>query len=92
VLLHAHAASDRILIEVSDQCGGLPTGAVEKIFMPFNQNGDDRSGLGLELDICRRGVEANLGTLSVRDRPGAGCTFTIDLPRYWHLSSNALDA
>ncbi len=31
--------------------------------------------------ISRRAVEANVGTLRVRDLPGRGCVFTIDLPR-----------
>jgi signal transduction histidine kinase len=42
----------------------------------------DKSGLGLGLSICRRSVEANNGVLSVRDVPGSGCIFTIDLPRH----------
>ena len=81
VQLHAHAVGDRVLIEVEDHCGGLPPGAVNRIFAPFTQSGTDRSGLGLGLDICRRSVEANNGILRVRDVPGTGCVFTIDLPR-----------
>jgi hypothetical protein len=35
-----------------------------------------------KLDVgSRRGVEANGGHLYVRDIPGTGCVFTIDLPR-----------
>jgi signal transduction histidine kinase len=82
VSLRAHAAGDRILVEVEDHCGGLPTGGIESMFLPFNQNCDDRSGLGLGLDMCRRSVAANQGLLRVRDKPGAGCVFTIDLPRH----------
>jgi C4-dicarboxylate-specific signal transduction histidine kinase len=67
---------------VEDQCGGLPLGAAETLMRPFSQNGEDRSGLGLGLDICRRGVEANNGVLRVRDIPSSGCVFTIDLPRH----------
>jgi len=81
VWLRAYALDDRVLIEVEDQCGGLRDGAAENIFLPFAQNGDDRSGLGLGLDISRRSVEANGGVLTVRNVPGAGCIFTIDLPR-----------
>lgn len=81
VRLHAHAVSDRVLIEVEDHCGGLPPGAIDKLFTPFTQSSTDRSGLGLGLDICRRSVEANNGLLKVRDVPGVGCVFTIDLPR-----------
>jgi signal transduction histidine kinase len=80
VSLTAYAAGDRILIEIADHCGGLPVGAAETMFMPFTQVGLDSSGLGLGLSIARRSVEANHGVLSVRDVPGAGCVFTIDLP------------
>ncbi|PZR72756.1 MAG: histidine kinase [Chthoniobacterales bacterium] len=79
VTLNVYAVANRILIEVEDNCGGLPPGAAEKIFLPFNQSGEDRTGLGLS--IARRSVEANGGILSVRDKPGAGCVFTIELPR-----------
>jgi len=81
VSLLAYAAGDRVLIEVADRCGGLPSGAVATMFQTFTQVGTDKSGLGLGLSICRRSVEANNGVLSVRDVPGTGCVFTIDLPR-----------
>jgi len=81
VSLNAYAAADRIRIEVEDHCGGLPRGLAEQ-GLPLKQSGEDRSGLGLGLTICQRSVEANNGTLSVRDVPGTGCVFTIDLPRY----------
>ena len=82
VSLHAYAAADRIRIDVQDRCGGLPPGDPEELFLPFRQSGADNSGLGLGLSICRANVEANNGLLSVRDLPGSGCTFTIDLPRH----------
>jgi signal transduction histidine kinase len=53
----------------------------EEIFQAFQQRGEDRSGLGLGLFISRRGVEASGGVIRVRDLPGHGCIFTIDLPR-----------
>jgi signal transduction histidine kinase len=82
VTLNAYASGDRILIDVEDNCGGLPPGDAEKMFVPFSQEGEDRSGLGLGLSISRRSVEANKGIISVRDVPGVGCVFTIDLPRH----------
>jgi signal transduction histidine kinase len=80
VSLHAHAVTDRILIDVEDECGGLPEGKEEEIFRPFEQLGTERTGLGLGLAISRRGIEANGGKLRVRNLPGAGCVFTVDLP------------
>ena len=82
VHLNAYATGDRILIEVEDNCGGLPGGDPEKLFAPFTQGGPDRRGLGLGLSIVRRSVEAAHGTLRARDLPGKGCIFTIDLPRH----------
>ena len=79
VSLHAYAVADRILIDVEDHCGGLPPGSADRMFLAFKQGDKDRSGLGLA--ICRRSVEANNGIVRVRDVPGSGCVFTIDLPR-----------
>lgn len=82
VTLSAYAAADRILIDVEDHCGGLPMGAAARMFLPFTQSGHDTSGLGLGLSISRNSVEAISGELRVRDVPGRGCVFTIDLPRH----------
>ena len=81
VTLSTHGTADRVLIEVTDECGGLPAGRAEELFRPFKQRGADRTGLGLGLAIALRGVEAHGGTLHVRDVPGTGCVFTIDLPK-----------
>lgn len=80
--LDAYAAGDRILIDVKDQCGGLPADTAETLFKPFHQHGANRSGLGLGLSIAQRSVEASAGELTVRDVPGVGCVFTISLPRH----------
>jgi signal transduction histidine kinase len=74
-------AAGRVLIEVEDECGGLPPGRAEDLFSPFAQRSTDRSGLGLGLAIAREGVEVNGGEIRARNLPGRGCVFTIDLPR-----------
>ncbi len=81
ITLTARAVDDRVLIAVQDHCGGLPAGTVERLFKPFSQSGQNRSGLGLGLSIARQSVEADGGMLSVADLPGVGCVFTISLPR-----------
>ena len=81
VSLTTQATADRVLIEIEDECGGLPPGKADELFQPFMQRAADRSGLGLGLSISNRGIEANGGRLHVRDLPGKGCVFTIDLPR-----------
>jgi signal transduction histidine kinase len=90
VSLNAYATVGRIMIDVEDHCGGLPPGSTEEMFLPFTQSGHDKSGLGLGLAICRRSVEANNGILRVRDVPGSGCVFTIELPRHSTLPQSAV--
>jgi hypothetical protein len=80
ITLDAFALDGQVFIEVRDQCGGLAHGSIEKMSMPFSQRSDDKSGLGLGLAIARHNVEADFGTLSVRDMPGTGCVFAIALP------------
>lgn len=81
VTLEVHGTGERVLIEVRDECGGLPEGNSGALFASFEQQGADRSGLGLGLSIARRAVEAMAGSIRVADVPGTGCVFTIDLPR-----------
>lgn len=81
VALTARVVGDHVVIEIADECGGLPHGPPEELFLPFVQRDRNRTGVGLGLTISRRAVELNGGTLTVRDVPGTGCVFTIDLPR-----------
>jgi signal transduction histidine kinase len=81
VSLTTRLTADRIAFDVEDECGGLPPGKAEELFRPFEQRGSDRSGVGLGLSICLKAAKANGGELRVRDLPGKGCVFTLDLPR-----------
>jgi len=80
VWLRTRATEDRVLIEVEDECGGLLPGTAEAIFRPFEQRGSDRAGLGLGLAISRQAIEADGGRISLRDLPGKGCIFTVEMP------------
>ncbi len=82
VTLRVSATADRVQIEVEDECGGLPGGDVDRLFRPFEQRDAHRTGRGLGLAFSRWATEANRGHLSARDLPGAGCVFTVNLPRY----------
>ena len=82
VTLSVVANPERVLIQVQDECGGLPAGSDSKdLFRPFEQRSADRTGLGIGLAFSRWGTEANNGRLSVRNLPNEGCVFTVDLPR-----------
>ena len=81
VTLKTSAIPERVRFDVEDECGGLPPGAPEELFRAFEQRGADRSGIGLGLSICMKAAKANQGELRVRNLPGKGCVFTLDLPR-----------
>ncbi len=81
VSLSARGNADRVLIDVRDECGGLPPGKRQDLFRPFTQHSVGRAGLGLGLSIALSAARANAGDIHVRDNPGTGCVFTIDLPR-----------
>lgn len=81
VWLRTHATGDQVLLDVEDQCGGLPPGRAETLFRPFQQRSVDRTGVGLGLSISRKAVNLNGGEIRVRDLPGKGCIFTVELPR-----------
>jgi signal transduction histidine kinase len=67
-------------VEIEDECGGLPE-STGNLFQPFgDRRGTDRSGLGLGLSIARKAVRAHKGDILVRNMPGKGCVFTIDVP------------
>jgi signal transduction histidine kinase len=81
VTLRVGGSADRVLIEVQDECGGLPSGNVNELFRPFEQRSVDRTGMGLGLAFSRWGAEANDGRIYARNLPDRGCVFTVDLPR-----------
>ena len=72
--------SARLLIDVEDECGGIPPSEGDP-FQSFGQRrGRDRTGLGLGLSIARKAVRAHGGDIYIRNLPGRGCIFTIDVP------------
>lgn len=81
VSLSTHTTAERVMFDVEDECGGLPSGKTEELFQPYSQHGNNRSGIGLGLSIVRKAAHASGGEVRVRDMPGKGCVFTLDLPR-----------
>jgi signal transduction histidine kinase len=78
--LRAQRQGERVLIEVEDECGGLPD-TVGDPFQAFGERrGKDRTGLGLGLSIARKAARVHGGDIHFHNRPGKGCIFVIDLP------------
>ena len=80
VTLNVRRAGQRVLITVTDECGGIPPNSRDP-FEPFgDRRGKDRTGLGLGLSIAKQAVSAYGGKIHIHNTPGTGCAFVIDLP------------
>lgn len=75
-----HTENEHMVIEVEDECGGLPPDKIEKLFLPFVKAGTDQTGFGLGLAIVKQAAEAHGGSVQVKNVSGTGCIFSLVLP------------
>jgi signal transduction histidine kinase len=70
------------LLEVKDQGIGISDEDLKRLFAPFERAVSNRvyGGLGLGLYLVKQIVEAHGGDIRVQSRPGAGSTFSVELP------------
>ncbi len=79
--LRARGLEDRFVVEVEDECGGLPVSVANTLFVPFVRGTARIPGTGLGLSIIARATHKLGGNVHARNLPGKGCIFTIELPR-----------
>ena len=81
VRVTASTVGGRVLIAVIDEGSGIPRGAAEQMFAPFQRLGDqdNSTGVGLGLSVAKGFVEAMGGTIAATDTPGGGLTVLVDL-------------
>ncbi len=74
--------ADRAWLAVEDRGIGIAEEHHERVFGRFERAVPSQqfAGLGLGLWIARQLVEAHGGTIHLRSSPGAGSTFTVELP------------
>ncbi|MFB9430487.1 sensor histidine kinase [Streptoalloteichus tenebrarius] len=82
VAVRASAHADRVELRIVDHGPGLPRGAADSVFAPFQRLGDRDSstGVGLGLSVAKGFTEAMDGTIRAEDTPGGGLTVVISLP------------
>jgi signal transduction histidine kinase/ActR/RegA family two-component response regulator len=76
--------TDRVIIVVSDTGPGLSPDDLERIFVPFERLGAERTeieGTGIGLPLARALTEAMHGRLTASSVLGQGAAFTVSLPR-----------
>jgi signal transduction histidine kinase len=81
VEVRAGAVNGHVRVDVVDRGNGIDPRDQRLIFERFGRvHETSKPGTGLGLYIARAIAEAHGGTLQVSSEPGAGSTFTLDLP------------
>jgi two-component system NtrC family sensor kinase len=78
VEIRSQVDGDRMRLTVVDSGPGIPAADLEKIFEPLYST--HPGGLGLGLTISRTIAGQMGGSLSVRNEPGRGAAFALELP------------
>ena len=85
VVLSASEQQGCVILRVADDGAGVPPEAAPRVFDRFFRADASRSratgGTGLGLAIARQLAVLMDGTLTLENRPGAGATFALSLPR-----------
>ncbi len=77
--LRSRRVGEWIEVDVQDEGLGIPEEIRPRIFEPFCTTRPVGEGTGLGLDVCRRFVEADGGTILYESEPGR-TVFTVRLP------------
>jgi len=80
ITLKTEVVNRSLRIMISDTGKGMTTEQMEKIFFPFYTTKDVGKGTGLGLSVSLSIVEAMGGRIEVQSLPGAGSSFTVNLP------------
>ncbi|GLZ34796.1 sensor histidine kinase [Lentzea sp. NBRC 105346] len=80
VTVRASEHASVVELRIVDHGPGLPRGAAEEIFVPFQRLGAAASGVGLGLSVAKGFTEAMGGKIRAEDTPGGGLTVVISMP------------
>jgi signal transduction histidine kinase len=85
-------AGTTLTISVIDDGPGIPEEMMTTIFERYSFSSVPRevpSGMGIGLSIAQGVAELHGGSISLKNRPTAGCDFTISLPRHFPSGENS---
>lgn len=82
VVVNVARVGGRAQVRVIDSGPGVPRSEHDRIFQPFQRQGDVPAGDGVGLGLAvARGLAESMGSMvTADDTPGGGLTMTIDLP------------
>ncbi len=82
VEISGRVVAGEVLLSISDNGPGIPSGELEAIFRRFYRVGSGEEGSGLGLAIAKNIVELHGGRIWAESRPAEGAAFHVALPQY----------
>ncbi len=79
IAIHLRCRKGIVELSVADNGTGIPLAIQEKIWEPFFTT-KGKQGTGLGLDLVKRLVEAQRGTIEMTSEPGQGTQFMLTFP------------
>lgn len=90
IVVRGHEAGPNVRYEIEDNGRGIDPKDFDRIFDLFRRSGvQDQQGEGIGLAHVRALVRRLGGAISISSSLGEGSTFTVTLPRYINMSSEA---
>src|SRR5438034_3372297 len=80
IWITARRVHDSIAVSVPDSGPGMTEELAARVFEPFFTTKREGEGTGLGLSICQGIMKEHGGRITLDTRPGAGATFTLELP------------
>jgi len=78
LVIECSKEDESLSVAVRDTGEGVAPEKLEKIFKPFFTT--KAKGQGLGLAVCKRLIEAQSGTITLKSELGKGSTFTVEIP------------
>jgi two-component system NtrC family sensor kinase len=80
IWIAAKRVGDGLAVSVTDSGPGISDELAARVFEPFFTTKPEGQGTGLGLSICQGIMKEHGGRITLETRPGAGATFTVELP------------
>jgi signal transduction histidine kinase/ActR/RegA family two-component response regulator len=80
IIITTQARDGVLRISIQDNGPGIAPENLSRIFDPFFTTKEVGKGTGLGLSLCYGLIKEHGGNINVTSQPGAGATFTIELP------------
>ncbi len=80
LIVRTEDLGDSIRITFADNGPGIPEEDMKRVFDPFFTTKEVGQGTGLGLSICYGLIQGHDGISLVKDTPGGGATFVIEIP------------